>query len=241
MSEDSFLELGTPAPPARHALLRVDPQAYRSALDQRPELACEALLGDWAALSRPLIARRRDRSDADGLIPAAIPLPPSHGKRRIALQLAPRAILAVEPPPLLPACAHAAPADWLPAIEAIAELSARVAVEVRVFGALAWSALTGLAYLSALSDLDLLFPLTARTDARALLEGLARIDAGAPMRLDGELIRQDLGGAANWRELFAGAGEVLVKSIAGVALLQADAFLFHDSCRIEAPDWRAAS
>ena len=231
---------GTPVSPARHALLRVDTQAYRLALEERPDLASETLLFDWAALSRPLIARRRGPCDAAGLTPAGIALPPSHGKKRIALQLAPGAILAVEPPPLLRACAHAAPAAWLPAIEAIVELGARAGVEIRVFGALAWSALTGLAYLSASSDLDLLFAMTARTDARALLEGLARIERSALMRLDGELIRQDLGAGANWRELSAGARDVLAKSIAGVALRPASAFLFDDNSHRQA-DWRAAS
>jgi phosphoribosyl-dephospho-CoA transferase len=222
-------------------LLRVDPQAYRLALRERPDLASETLLFDWAALSRPLVARRRAPCDAAGLTPAGIPLPPSHGKKRIALRIAPSGILAVEPPLLLLACAYPAPSAWLPAIEAIVKLAARCGVEVRAFGALAWSALTGLAYLSASSDLDLLFPLTARTDTRALLEGLARIEASAPMRLDGELVRQDLGAGANWREFAASASEVLVKSATAVSLRPASTFLFHDNHHMQAPDWRAAS
>jgi phosphoribosyl-dephospho-CoA transferase len=239
MSESPVFVWGAPALPARHALLRIDPQVYHLALDERPDLAFEPLLRDWAALSRPLVARRRGPCDAAGFVPAAIPLPPSHGKKRIALRFANAAILAVEPPPLLSACTHAAPAAWRPAIDSIVELAGRVGVEPRVFGALAWTALTGLAYLSASSDLDLLFPLTARANAAGFLEGLARIEASAPMRLDGELIRQDLGAAANWRELAAGADEVLVKSIAGVALTPSHAFLCYDGNHM--PDWRAAS
>ena len=38
------------------------------------------------------------------------------------------------------------------------------------------------------------------------------------MRLDGELIRRD-GAAINWRELRTGTGEILVKTLGGVALL----------------------
>ena len=87
-------------------------------------------------------------------------------------------------------------------------------VEARAFGALAWSSLTGLEYLSPTSDLDLLIAAHEDTDVAALLDGLARIEAGAPMRLDGEIIRSGL--AANWRELYAGADEVLVKTIDGV-------------------------
>ena len=47
---------------------------------------------------------------------------------------------------------------------------------------------------------------------------LAAIEAAAPMRLDGELVRDD-GAAVNWREFHAGAREILVKTIDGVALL----------------------
>ena len=92
---------GTRLAPARHALLRVDPAAYRAMLAGRAELAEEALLADWAALWRPLIARRRRACDVAGLVAAGIPLPPAHGKKRIAMQFDPGAILSVEPPPLL--------------------------------------------------------------------------------------------------------------------------------------------
>ena len=43
------------------------------------------------------------------------------------------------------------------------------------------------------------------------------------MRLDGELIRDD-GAAVNWREFHAGAREILVKTIGGVAMLSASQF-----------------
>jgi phosphoribosyl-dephospho-CoA transferase len=182
----------------------------------RADLAGEALLADWAAHGRPLIARRRTSCDGAGCIAAGIPLPPSHGKKRIALQLDPGAIRAVAPPPLLQDAAHAAPAGWRATIAAIVDLCQHVGVDARAFGALAWSSLTGLEYLSAASDLDLLFAVNEGPDVAALLGGLARIDARAPMRLDGEIIRLDLGVAANWRELNAGADEVLVKTVDGV-------------------------
>ncbi len=207
---------GTRLAPARHALLRVDPAAYRAMLAARPELAGEALLADWAALCRPLIARRRSDCDSAGLIAAGIPLPPAQGKKRIALQFEPGAILSIEPPPLLADAACAAPAGWRATIAAICDLCRHVGVEVRAFGALAWASLTGLEYLSASSDLDLLIAAHEDTDVAVLLEGLARIEAGAPMRLDGEIIRSGL--AANWRELYAGADVVLVKTIDGVLM-----------------------
>jgi phosphoribosyl-dephospho-CoA transferase len=172
-----------------------------------------------------------------------IALPPSHGKKRIALQLAPAAVRTLEPPPLLGACADAVPAAWRATIEAIVELCVRVGVEVRAFGAVAWSALTGLDYFSPSSDLDLLFPLTPQTCVQALLDGLALIESGASMLLDGEIIRADQGGAVHWRELSAGSDEVLIKSIAGVAIGRRDAFLACDDHHHhkETKDWLAAS
>jgi phosphoribosyl-dephospho-CoA transferase len=218
---------GTRLAPARHALLRVEPAAYALTLAGRAELAEEALLADWAALSRPLIARRRSECDVAGLIAAGIPLPPAQGKKRIALQVDPGAILSIEPPPLLADAARAAPARWQATIAAICDLCGHVGVEARAFGALAWARLTGLEYLSASSDLDLLIAAHEDTDVAALLDGLARIEAGAPMRLDGEIIRSGL--AANWRELYAGADEVLVKTIDGVFMRPRGALL---SCAV---------
>ena len=43
------------------------------------------------------------------------------------------------------------------------------------------------------------------------------------MRLDGELVRDD-GAAVNWRELQAGAREILVKTVGGVALIERQHF-----------------
>ena len=93
-----------------------------------------------------------------------------------------------------------------------------------MFGSLAWQALTGLEYLHSRSDLDLLLLVDQAVDIRGLSARLAAIEAEAPMRLDGEVIRND-GAAVNWREFLAGAQEVLVKTISGVALIKTEVFL----------------
>jgi phosphoribosyl-dephospho-CoA transferase len=51
----------------------------------------------------------------------------------------------------------------------------------------------------------------------SLLDAVARIDAVAPMRVDGEIIFAD-GAAANWRELRGNAEQVILKTPAGLAL-----------------------
>ena len=60
-------------------------------------------------------------------------------------------------------------------------------------------------------------------DLQALAEDLAGIEICAPMRLDGELIRPD-GAAVKWREFRLGVGEILVKTLGGVALLERSQF-----------------
>jgi phosphoribosyl-dephospho-CoA transferase len=97
-------------------------------------------------------------------------------------------------------------------------------MQARIFGSLAWCMLTGLDYLTDGSDLDLLLPVSRGTDLVRLTAELAAIEAVAPMRLDGELVRDD-GAGVNWRELHAGVGEVLLKTSSGVTLQKANFLL----------------
>jgi len=101
-------------------------------------------------------------------------------------------------------------------------------VEARVFGSLAWRAITGLDYLTNHSDLDLLLYVQQDTDLLRLTVDLAAIEAAAPMRVDGELIRED-GAAVHWREFNVAAREILVKAVHGVALVDARLFLCGDA------------
>ena len=152
-----------------------------------------------------------------------LPLPPTAGKRRLSVLMRTDDIVSTAPPLSLSAAVGAAPRTWLDTLDKVERLASRHGVEARVFGSLAWRKLTGLEYLTAGSDLDLLLPLPP-SDLARLTADLAAIEAAAPMRLDGELVRAD-GAAVNWRELHAGAPEVLVKTTRGVALLDANEFL----------------
>lgn len=109
-------------------------------------------------------------------------------------------------------------------LEALLALGAEHHATPRVFGSLGWTALTGLDYLGPASDLDLLWPVLPPVRMEALLAALARIEARAPMRLDGEVLLPD-GSGANWRELQAGGAEILVKGTGDVALHPRAAFL----------------
>jgi phosphoribosyl-dephospho-CoA transferase len=131
------------------------------------------------------------------------------------------AIVSVEPAPELATLRDAAPETWRATIDALGAIARRHRVSCRAFGSVAWQGLTGLPYLSARSDLDVLFDLPQAIDVPraldALLTDLAACAASAPMRIDGEVIRRD-GAGANWQELHAARGEVVVKTASDVVL-----------------------
>jgi phosphoribosyl-dephospho-CoA transferase len=207
----------------RHDLIFVSPAAWRALLKMRGDLAGEPLVAGWVDRGWPLVARRATPCEKPG-IALGLPLPPFAGKRRLSAVIQPEDIVSTAPPPRLCDAIDVAPPNWRNAMEEIANLAFRHGVEARIFGSLAWQSLTGLEYLTETSDLDLLLSIRNDNDLAALTAGLAAIEATAPMRFDGELVRED-GAGVNWRELHAGTSEILIKTTAGVALLDAGVFL----------------
>jgi phosphoribosyl-dephospho-CoA transferase len=205
----------------RHALIRVGADAWAAVIAARPELRDDPLLAGWAP-AWPLVARRRDSGSPANTVAAGLPLPPSRGKRRHAFDLPHDAIMAIEPPPTLEHVRENAPAAWRPTLDAIRALAAAHGSIPRVFGSFAWAALTGLVYVTPTSDLDLLWPLAP--GLATILAALPAIERAAPGRLDGEVVRDADGGAANWREL-ATRGEVLIKTLDRLTLEPVESFL----------------
>jgi phosphoribosyl-dephospho-CoA transferase len=118
-------------------------------LQVHPGRADLPLVADWARLERPVIVQRRMAGDFANGAPAALPLPPSHGKRRLAFSFLSGAGVVALPPVLLADTMRSAPEEWQPFIAALLDLGAAVGVTPRVFGALLWEHLTGLPYLIA--------------------------------------------------------------------------------------------
>lgn len=196
----------------RHDLVRVDPAAWAAWRADRPDLGTVPHLEDWAAAGRPLIVRRRVPGEAGDAVPLGLPLPPADGKRRIGLAL-PASALSPAPVVTLGEAATRAPADWVPALDALTALGRRHGLVPRPFGSLLWQALTGLTYLSATSDLDVLWPCPPPVPV-GLLDGIAAVAEMAPMGIDGEIVLPD-GAGLHWRELRDAAedGAVLAKSL----------------------------
>lgn len=216
-----------PSEIARHDLVAADPGAWENLLAGRRDLDGVPHLRDWARLGRPLIVRRFVPGEAGDGVPLGLPLPPADGKRRIGLSLPAEAVRTVDPPSLADVASHA-PAAWQASIDALLALARDHGLTPRPFGALLWQAVTGLIYLSATSDLDLLWPCRGGIPP-GLLDGLARIDAQAPMRLDGEILLAG-GGGVQWRELHRAplGSPVLVKFIDRVAMRPAQGLIHRD-------------
>lgn len=204
----------------RHWRLWADPAAWAEMLAGCPDLAKERFVADWAKRDWPLIACRPPHGAAPDKVAAGLALPPEVGKKKLFVLLPPEAVIKLAPPPSLINVAGAAPAAWQSWIAALL----RAAPGVGVFGSLAWQYGTGLSYLTPSSDLDLLLTHQDRDASEALLRRIALVAAAAPMRIDGELVRDD-GAAVQWRELFDGAAEVLVKRMEGVGPMSRTEFL----------------
>ena len=210
-------------PPGRHDLVFISPEGWRAMLDTRDDLAADSLLARWPKMRWPTIRRRALPCEATGFA-LGLPLPPSAGKKRVSLVVDIDHVASVARPPSLRQARAYAPRNWWPTLDRLDGLALRHAVEVRVFGSLAWQSLTGLDYVTDRSDLDVLFEFHRETDIDRFVADVAAIETDAPMRLDGELMGAD-GAAVNWREFHSGTSELLVKSLARVVLLGRHQFM----------------
>jgi phosphoribosyl-dephospho-CoA transferase len=210
-----MLESKHPFALQRHDLLLIDPAAWSEMLKSRHDLKGVPYLTAWAEKGWPVIVRRVLCSDKPGLVSAAVPLPPTEDKRRIALQFPRDGVTACMPPLALHRAIGKAPRAWKAALDSLMTAGINHHTEVRVFGSLLWQVLTGLDYLTASSDIDLLWCIEDRTRLWPLLECIGEIDTRSPMRIDGELLLPD-GGGINWREMAGQPDEVLVKTLHGV-------------------------
>ncbi|WP_242341316.1 MULTISPECIES: malonate decarboxylase holo-[acyl-carrier-protein] synthase [Anaeromyxobacter] len=209
--------------PARHDLVWLRPM-WREAL--RGAVAPSALdaLGDWFGRRLPAVACRRDGSCGDA-IPLAVALPSSAAgeKRRVALAVEPRAVERIGAPATLREAAGSAPPAWRERLGALDHAARDAGLVLRVYGSLAWQHLSGRAYVTERSDVDLLVEPRSAGELRGALALLRARGDGIP-RLDGEVLLPG-GRGVSWRELAAGAARVLVKSGTAVALEPARALL----------------
>jgi phosphoribosyl-dephospho-CoA transferase len=160
-------------------------------------------------------------------IATGLALPPALDKCRIALNVAAQDIARYSPPLLLgDAIAHA-PAGWQSALGELDAAASDIGIELRVFGSLAWQALSGIEYLTPRSDIDLLWQPHSHQQLCQGIALLARWEQDRGLRADGEVLFG--GDAVSWREwagLKSGGDQrVLVKRISSAELVAADELL----------------
>jgi phosphoribosyl-dephospho-CoA transferase len=206
----------------RQQLVRLGGDGWAHVLEAPWDDQARDCLALWARRGLPLVVTRQRPAQGD-MLATGLPAPASHGRRRLAVAVAPRDVLRLDEFPAAEAVAPGLPpalaADWHALVAALAAQGCAA----RVYGGFGWQALTGMAYVHAESDLDLLLPVetAAQADAIARLLALSEGVRWNGPRLDGELLFAD-GAASAWREWLAyregRAAQVLVKRLHRVAL-----------------------
>ena len=157
-------------------------------------------------------------------IAVGLALPPAQGKRRIAFSVAASDIARYTPPLLLADAIADAPSEWQPALAELDAAATGIGLELRVFGSLAWQALSGIQYLTPQSDIDLLWHPLSNAQLQQGVALLSRWEQDHGLRADGEVL---FGGscAVSWHEwatLKSGKDQrVLVKRVSSAELVAA--------------------
>jgi phosphoribosyl-dephospho-CoA transferase len=199
----------------RHDLVWIDPsQCAALVVDDK----CRPEVARWLERALPTVATRRGPGAQASFAWLGIPLPPSRGRGRIALQAPVRAVLRVSPPVLLAEVIGSSPADRQAALRDLDAEARALGLEFRAHGSLAWQLLTGETYATPDSDLDLLFRAASLPHLEATFRLLDAWERRTGLVADAEVGLP--GGGVAWRELASGAEKVLVKGDEGVALLR---------------------
>ncbi|WP_448202468.1 malonate decarboxylase holo-[acyl-carrier-protein] synthase [Azospirillum sp. sgz302134] len=202
--------------PERHGWVKLG-EGWEAHLRSPLSVEERAEVEDWRQRGLPLVVARRQPADGADDLRLGLATP---DKRRIGVHAATAAALDQTGPLPLADSVPSAPEAWRARLGAVVRLADIVGTQAHVFGSLAWQHLSGLSYVRAGSDVDLLFAPRRWPVVEGLLAVLADLDGFHPPegpRLDGEILLPD-GGAVAWRELAARPAKLLVKGPADVTL-----------------------
>ncbi|MFJ7566263.1 malonate decarboxylase holo-[acyl-carrier-protein] synthase [Herminiimonas sp. NPDC097707] len=183
----------------RHNRVWLSATGWQAACARLPAAHAKELMR-WAENDWPAIVRRNDAAAQPDMLCLGLAPPPeldSGVKTRIPFSVGTTDIMRHEAPLALIAAEAALPSAWRCAFSALAVEAGGKELEFRVYGSVALQAITGLPYLAASSDIDLLF--YPRTQAQ-LQEGMMLLDLYAKqLPLDGEIVFPS-GRAVAWKE-----------------------------------------
>lgn len=225
-------------PLRRHQLVWLDEYAWHRVLStalppaeplQPADSQTLECLAHWAQRRWPLVVTRQAVATVagatDDVLALGLSAPARWGRRAIGITASLCGVMrhgefprAVELLPVLPAAAQA---GW----GLLCDRLDRLNVAARVYGSHGWQQLTGMDYVHARSDIDLLLDVSTAAQADQASALLRAADSG-PLRIDGELAFED-GAAVAWREWVrfrsGQADRILVKRLAGATLEDAAA------------------
>ncbi len=211
----------------RHRLVRLRPGAWATLTGAPDNHAVRAALAHWAADDLPLVVARQHPGEPAATLRLGVPLPERWGRQRIGLQVDAGQVASLA---AFPTLCEVEPLIAPPARPALRGLHGDLAgsgLQARVYGSHGWQHLTGLRYLHAASDLDLLVEVADAASADRAAGLLAGFVPDTP-RLDGELVFADGTAVAwrEWRDWRAGrVVQLLLKRIDGVTLASDRAWL----------------
>ena len=213
-------------PLCRHTLVWIEPRERERVWAIAPDDVRRDTLDQWFTNDWPMIVRRPDVVMPPGRIALGVPLPPREAKRRLSFDVPRNAIERYTLPPLLGDAARRLPRAWCMALNALNGEGRALGVTLRVFGSVAWQALTGLDYLTDESDVDLWWRPANLAELDAMLAAITRWQRGYGLRADGEIQFPD-GMAVAWREWSTSRSNdrVLAKRIDSLELLSRDALV----------------
>ena len=199
----------------RHTLVWPTAAALGRLIDECDDDAVHAALREWRDGAFPFVARRIDAlaHESSTAVAVGLPLPPAHGKLRIAITLWPGEIACHRAPLALSEIAPVLPSPWRDALASLDRDARALEITLRGFGSAAWQAITCLPYLRDESDVDLTFAPSSFAQLDATLALFERWEHATQRRIDAE-ITFDGDRAVAWRE-WAGApptARVLAKS-----------------------------
>lgn len=182
----------------------------------------------WAANDWPLVVRRSEFALPADRLGLGLALPPDAQtglKTRIPLTVYLNDIARHEPPLAFTAVASVMPSVWQDVYTDLTHDLIDAQLELRVYGSVALQAITGLPYLTATSDIDVLFH--PRTDEQ-LQQGLHLLQTYASgLPLDGEIVFPSCRAVAwkEWAAAVQNSHKVMVKSMTNLNLMNVDALL----------------
>ena len=226
-------------PLRRHQLVWLDEFAWYRVLagassshDPAQAVAAEAMacLAHWAQQRWPLVVTHQAcevvAGPPDAELALGLAAPALWGRQSIRVSASLRGVASQGDFPLADAVVPALPAAAQAGWAALCKGLARLGVVARVYGSYGWQQLTGMSYVHAGSDIDLLIDVSTAAQADQVAALLQAAQA-LPLRIDGELAFAD-GCAVAWREWLrfrsGQTGQILVKRLALATLEDAAAW-----------------